>query len=89
MNWFIIYILGSGLYMSLAINYIVKNTITLEEKFNVSFDELNNDLKPLGLTIADLKYILPKITIICLIFGWLLLPIGIIQTIMDRLKCLK
>ena len=86
MTWFIIYILGSGLCMSFAVNYIVKNAITLEEKFNVSFEDLNNDLKPLGLTIAELKYILPKITIICLIFGWLLLPIGIIQTIMDKLK---
>ena len=86
MNWFIIYILSSGILLTIAVNFVVTNMLNNYEKFPSSCEALDEELKPLGLKAKDLKHILPKLNLICLVFGWILIPWGLIQEVIGKLK---
>ena len=83
--WFVIYFIVSGLILTLLLNILVNYIEYFQERFEITFEDLEDDLRPLGLTLHTMRYILPQLSLMCLLFGWVLLPIAIIQEILGKL----
>lgn len=85
MTWFIIYILITGIYLATMCNIVVRNLDWSDVEHKEDLEELRSTMHRIGLTPDTLKYILPHLTILCLLFGWLFVPIAIIQEILGKL----
>lgn len=85
MNGFILYVLISGIIMSLGV-YVFSTPDILEKFLTEKQMELYEDkLRDIGLNIYLLEDLRPKSCMITLVLGWLFFPYIIIETIIELL----
>ena len=77
-NWLLIYFLLSGLYCHYAVSYLEKEDVPDKYK-----EDIENFKKEIFYSFGTLN-VLPTLYIVALLFGWIIVPISIIQSIVNR-----
>lgn len=77
-NWFLIYFLICGIYCHRAVSYLEKDNVP--EKYK---EDIENFKKEIFYSFGTLN-VLPMLYIIALLFGWIIVPICIIESIVNR-----
>lgn len=77
-NWFLIYFLICGMYCHQAVSYLEKDNVPDKYK-----DDIENFKKEIFYSFGTLN-VLPMLYIIALLLGWIIVPICIIESIVNR-----
>ena len=81
---FWIYFLGTGIGLTLLTSWVIENPTKVMDKYKDP-DEFLQTIGEINL-IKEKMNIYPLLTIVCFVFGWIVMPATIIIELMRKIK---